>query len=335
MSQYPDVAVSGLNPLVHYLRHGRAEGRTIEAAANSRGSHPVQETPSRARSSTVATPRDADRLETRIATLETRLERQTERIDWALGAVEGILPLIDEYHAYRQTDEYLGAFEASDPLVSVCIATVDRPALLVDRAVASVIAQSYRNLQIIIVADHTIDETEQRVSEIRDPRIQFVNLPERGPHPRPGIDRWYSGGSSTMNQALARCEGAFVTHLDDDDAMMPHRIETLLDAAREDRSDFVFHAFLQERANGSWDRVGNGRLEHGQVTTGSIFYQRFFTRIRSDPFAFRMAEPGDWNRMRKIKMLRPRLKFVAEPLFYHHLERARSDLILHDERFRE
>jgi hypothetical protein len=38
-----------------------------------------------------------------------------------------------------------------------------------------------------------------------------------------------------------------------------------------------------------------------------------------------MNEPGDWNRLRKIKLLRPRLRFVDLPLIYHCVEQAQPE----------
>jgi hypothetical protein len=49
-----------------------------------------------------------------------------------------------------------------------------------------------------------------------------------------------------------------------------------------------------------------------------------------------MREPGDWNRLRKIRLLRPRLRFVDEPLLYHHSEQSQMAFAARDqERFLE
>lgn len=271
----------------------------------------------------------------RTSALEARLESEGARIDWALGSTEGITEQVDAYLACRETDGYRAAFASPTPLVSVCVATMDRADVLVERALASLRQQTYRNLQVIVVGDHCTDDTAQRIAAIGDSRIQFVNLPERGPYPHPGLDRWYVAGSNAMNHALSLCEGQFITHLDDDDAMVPHRIETLVAAALTDQADFLWHPFWYEQCDGTWRRIGDGRLQLGQVSTGSIFYHRYFAQIRWDVHAYRLREPGDWNRIRKIKLLRPRTHFVDEPLLYHHQEQqAHAAFIARDgERF--
>ena len=266
-------------------------------------------------------------LEQRAAILESVLDMERGRIDWALGSLEGVIAQIDAYHSYRETKEYRVAYSSTAPLVSVCVATLDRADLLLERSITSLRAQSYRNLQIVVVGDNCSDDTALRLAAVRDDRIQFINLPERGPYPRPGIDRWSVAGCKAMNHALSLCEGQFVTHLDDDDAMVPHRIEKLIAEALQNRADFLWHPFWYENRDGTWVRLGNGRLELGQVSTGSIFYHRYFAQFPWDVRAYRLGEPGDWNRLRKIKLLRPRTCFVDEPLLYHHVEQSQPAFV--------
>lgn len=277
-----------------------------------------------------------DELERRAMLVDHSLELERGEMDWALGTLEGVTAQIGDYHAYRESDEYRAAYTAAEPLVSVCVATMDRSTLLLERCIASVLSQTYRNLQIIVVGDNCTDDTMQRLAALGDCRIQFVNLPERGPYPRPGRDRWYVAGTNAVNHALSLCKGDFITHLDDDDRMAPHRIETMLTAALQDRADFLWHSFLYENQDRSWMVRGKPGLECGQVTTGSIFYQRYFARIPWDVHAYRLGEPGDWNRIRKIRIMRPRLRYVDEPLLYHHVELSQAAFVARDgERFLE
>jgi hypothetical protein len=276
-----------------------------------------------------------DTMERAAEALRSLVEMERDRLDWALGALEGMTAKIDAYHAYRETDAYRAAFATMEPLVSICVATMDRADLLLGRCIPSLLAQTYRNIQIVIVGDNCTDDTERRVAAVEDRRVQFLNLSERGPYPRPGTDRWYVAGSNAMNRALSLCEGQFVTHIDDDDAMVPGRIEILVSAAMQAKADFLWHPLWYQNFDGTWRRVGNGRLELSQVGTGSIFYHRYFARFPWDVRAYRLGEPGDWNRLRKIKMLRPRLHYVDEPLAYHHAEQHAPFAPREGERFLE
>lgn len=258
-----------------------------------------------------------DALEKRIATLEAQCILERDRVDWALALHEGLPEQIAAYQKARSEPKYWSGHEALDPIVSIVVATSDRTATLLARAIPSALAQSYRNIQIVVVGDCAPRETEIGLAAFRDSRLQFFNRAERGPYPAPGRDRWRVGGCLAMNEGLARSEGAFVTHLDDDDTMEPNRIEVLLQAARDYRADFLWHPMRFQLGDGSWMALGNGELAVGQVGTPSIFYHKYFKRIPWDPQAYRASEPGDWNRLRKIKALRPRLHFVSQLLSSH------------------
>jgi hypothetical protein len=261
---------------------------------------------------------------------DTRFENEVKRIDFVLAQTEGVTKEIDQFHADRATPEYQAAFTEVDPLVSVCIPTTNRADTLIDRCLHSLRQQTYRNLQIIVIGDHCTDDTAIRVAKLRDDRIEFQNLPHRGPYPPPGLDRWCVAGTNAHNVALSQCEGQFVTHLDDDDAAAPARIETLVRAAQEEKADFCWHPFWAEQPDDTWILLGNGKFEIGQITTSCVFYHRFFTRITWDVTAYRIGEPGDWNRLRKIKILRPKTLYVDRPLLHHYKEQNQPHFVPQD-----
>lgn len=89
-------------------------------------------------------------------------------------------------------------------------------------------------------------------------------------------------------------------------------------AAQENQADICWHQYWFQREDGTWYILGNGKFEHGQIGTGSIFYHRYLLRIPLDLYSYRLEEPMDWNRFRKMKALRPRKHFVEKPLIYHY-----------------
>ena len=239
---------------------------------------------------------------------------EPRRTDHVLGEIEGIGALRADLRAARQTAEFQAAFDAPNPLVTVCTATAGRPQVLIERCLTSIQQQTYKNLQILVMGDHCIDDTAERVAALRDSRIAFHNLPTRGPYPRPGIDRWRVAGTAAANASLPLSKGQFVTYLDDDDAYEPDRIETLLAVAQANRAELVWHKYWALMQDGSWRLWGNGKLAKGQVGTGMIFLHNFFSRVPWDPHAYRIPEPADWNRIRKIMHVRPTMVFVDKPL---------------------
>jgi len=97
------------------------------------------------------------------------------------------------------------AFAAGTPLVSVVVATHNRPVLL-GETLAAIERQTYPALEIIVVNDAG---TDVRDVVAQFPRARLLDQPEnRGP-------------AAARNRGLADANGAFVILFDDDDEMFP------------------------------------------------------------------------------------------------------------------
>lgn len=223
--------------------------------------------------------------------------------------------------AERQSDAYSARYAAKEPLVSICIATYNRGELVCERAIRSLLSQTYQNVEVIVVGDGCTDDTEERVSKIRDSRLRFVNLAQRGVYPEDRHRRWCVAGGTPLNVGLEMANGDFISHLDDDDRHLPERVERLLRHAQRERLEVVFHPFKTEQQDGSWTVNAADSFSYGRVTTSSLFYDRFFTRIPLDLNAHLLNEPGDWNRLRKFAYLGARIGRYPDPLLEHFRER--------------
>jgi glycosyltransferase involved in cell wall biosynthesis len=108
------------------------------------------------------------------------------------------------------------------PLVSVLLPTFNRAKYLA-QALASIVRQNYRNLQIIVINDGGCDVTGI-IESFNDQRIMYINR------------RQNRGKPASLNEALAYAKGKYVAYLDDDDVYYSNHIETLVDAL-ESRAD--------------------------------------------------------------------------------------------------
>ena len=118
------------------------------------------------------------------------------------------------------------------PVVSVIIPTFNRPQYLYP-AVASVLRQSYKPLQIIVVNDGGVN-VDDIISSFRDPRLMLIDRREN------------RGKAYSLNEALERAEGKYVAYLDDDDIYYPPHIETLVHALeRETDCGVVYSDFYK------------------------------------------------------------------------------------------
>ena len=226
-----------------------------------------------------------------------------------------------EFRRQRETPEYRAVFDKPEPLVSICIATYNRAALLRERALRSCLNQTYRNIEIIVVGDACTDETEKMMAEVTDPRVRFVNLKQRGKYPDDPNLRWMVAGTAPVNHALSMTRGDFITHLDDDDEHAPERVELLLRALVEQRGDLIFHPFRFETPDGTWQVNQAKSFRYVSATTSSIFYHQYFRSQTWDPHAYRYREPGDWNRLRKIRFMGARIMRDPRILLTHYRER--------------
>jgi glycosyltransferase involved in cell wall biosynthesis len=106
------------------------------------------------------------------------------------------------------------------PLVSVYMPTKDRLDL-VRSAVDSVLAQTYRPIELIVVNDGSKDGTRAYLDD-----LTAANTLVRAIHHDQPV-----GAPRSRNEAIRAARGEWVTGLDDDDAFEPHRIEALLQFA--------------------------------------------------------------------------------------------------------
>ena len=211
------------------------------------------------------------------------------------------------------------------PLVSVRIATYARPQLLVERAVASVLRQTYQHFEIVIVGDHAPAATGLALARLRDPRIRYHNLPERPRYARFPRAFWATAGTHAANTALDMCRGEWIAPLDDDDEFSDDHLDALLAAARDRRLEMVYAQMSAERRDGSWVPIGSEPLAYGQVCHGAALYSARLLCLRYDLFAWLDDEPGDWNLWKRMIALGAHIGFLPRIVGRHYAEHSAVD----------
>jgi glycosyltransferase involved in cell wall biosynthesis len=120
---------------------------------------------------------------------------------------------------------------AKEPdLVTVVLPTYNRARTL-PRAIASVLNQDYRNLELLVVDDASSDDTAAVVAAVGDPRVRYIRLPRNG------------GASHARNAGLAEAKGAFIAFQDSDDEWLAGKLMKQVEAAKAagDPAVTVFH----------------------------------------------------------------------------------------------
>lgn len=134
-------------------------------------------------------------------------------------------------------------------LISVIVPVYNVERFL-DRCVESIVRQTYRNIEIILIDDGSTDTSSQICDKLAltDPRIRVIH-------------KTNGGLSSARNRGMLEAKGEFFGFVDSDDCIRKDMYEVLLKNMIENNSDIVksdFQTFLDE--NELFKHKGNGEV---------------------------------------------------------------------------
>lgn len=173
---------------------------------------------------------------------------------------------------------------ASTPRVSVCIPTY-KGAQTIGPAIASVLAQTLDDFELLVIDDGSPDGTAEVVAGFPDPRLRYLrNASNLGPE-------------GNWNRCLAEARGRYFKLLPHDDLLAPRCLErqaAVLDADADERVALVFAA---REVIGPDDRVltrrGYPGAREGRIAASQVLRQsvRRGTNLLGEPGAvlFRRA----------------------------------------------
>lgn len=133
------------------------------------------------------------------------------------------------------------------PLISVCIPAYNHEAFI-KNAITSIIAQTYPNLELIIIDDGSTDNT-------------YKNIIELSPVCKKIFKRYYisrqknAGTCVTLNKLTSLAQGDFIFILASDDMAKPYTIKTLADFLIK-HTNFVLAVGDNEIIDSNTNRVG-------------------------------------------------------------------------------
>ncbi len=154
----------------------------------------------------------------------------------------------------------------SEPLVSICIPCHDA-APYIGAAIHSILSQSWRRLEIIIVDDKSNDDSADIAKGFKDPRIRI-------------IEASCGSAAKSRNMAFSASLGEWIKFFDADDLLHPHAIENQL-LRLQGRVDAI--------ASSGW-----GRFYNNDIDTFGLSFQSVWRDLPSLDWlveAWREAEP--------------------------------------------
>lgn len=124
-----------------------------------------------------------------------------------------------------------------EELVSAVITTHNRKELLVS-AIESVLNQTYKNIECIVIDDASDDNTQEYIRKyIEESKVTYIYIPKEES----------KGGNYARNLGIKNAKGNYIAFLDDDDEWLCEKIEKQMKAMQENQKiGFVYCGIVSE-----------------------------------------------------------------------------------------
>jgi glycosyltransferase involved in cell wall biosynthesis len=213
-------------------------------------------------------------------------------------------------------------------LVSIVIPTLHRPQLVL-RAIASVLTQTHRELELIVVIDGPDAQTVAAVRSVSDPRLRLLV----------NSKSMTAAGARNIGAEIAR--GDWIAFLDDDDEWLPTKLELQIKLASVSGAGLVscLSRVVTPNATYIWPEVVyNNRVpideylfDRRNLFMGAAFIQTssyFVSRELFNRIKFNVGSPHeDWEFVLRLsKQVGARIETVPEVLVVFHFEESRASL---------
>lgn len=157
-------------------------------------------------------------------------------------------------NAYARGSE----FETNQPLVTVIIPSFNHEKYIY-QSIESVVSQTYRNLEVIVIDDGSKDQSLKIISDLADKHGFIV------------IARDNRGIAKTLNEGIGLANGKYICFLGSDDYYLPERIENAVFQLEQcaDRVAFVYcDGYI---VNDAARKIGLFSGRHPRPLVGSIY----------------------------------------------------------------
>jgi len=111
--------------------------------------------------------------------------------------------------------------------ISVIIPTYNREKLI-SKSIKSVLNQTYKKFEIIIIDDGSTDNTKKEIGKIKDRRIKYIKLPKK------------TGASNARNVGIKAATGDYITFQDSDDILHHNKLQKQIKNIIKNKSNFDF-----------------------------------------------------------------------------------------------
>lgn len=191
-------------------------------------------------------------------------------------------------------------------MVSVIIPSYNREKTI-ERAVMSVLNQTYKDLELIVVDDCSKDNTVEVLKSIKDDRFKIIELEKN------------SGACVARNVGVENAQGDYIAFQDSDDEWLLDKLEKQMAIFEKEKVDLVFCAFNRFGLgkNLTCPKLSEGiverktLLEDSRISTQTLVGKKeCFENVKFDPEMPRLQDYDITIRLSK----KYSIYFVNEPL---------------------
>ena len=184
----------------------------------------------------------------------------------------------------------------AEPMVSVVIPAYNAAGTL-QRLLECLLNQTWRNMQIILVDDGSVDGTSEmaRKAAENDPRLSVIK-------------QGNLGISCARNAGLAMCEGKYIRFIDADDTLPPDSMERMVRRAEKDGAELViggydqyfgerrsFHNLAGREDTVPCDEIMRHLCDHANSYFYGVLWNKLFLRETLEQENCRFQEDLTWG----------------------------------------
>lgn len=191
--------------------------------------------------------------------------------------------------------------------VSVIIPTYNREKTIY-RAIMSVLNQTYKNLEVIIIDDCSIDRTKEIVKNIKDERIRYIKLEKN------------SGANFARNKGIELAKYDLIAFQDSDDEWYENKLEKQLEFMLKNNYEMIgcsYRQFISDKFNKiipDFEIEGNYfniLLKKNFLSTQTLLGYKYI--YQNEKFDEKLPRFQDWDFMIRVCQ-KYEVGFIKEPL---------------------
>ena len=199
------------------------------------------------------------------------------------------------------------------PNVSIVMPTYNGERYI-EEAIESCLKQTYKNIELIIIDDGSIDNTSNIVKKIHDPRVRFITQNQN------------SGLALTLNKGFKYSTGDYLTWTSDDNTYEPDAIEIMVRCLEKfEDVDFIYTNYYLVEEEGEEKKpiyvdFPHNLLECSCVGPCFMYRRKVYEKIGNYNPKFFLAEDYDyWIRIFKSRFkMMPINKFLYRYRFHQY-----------------